>query len=442
MMNGRPTRSHDPSRGPFRALRRAITRLFGSRAFLLCLSLAVAMLFWSVLVASDGTLTRQKMFANVPVSVTGDAALQSRGYIVMDNVSELVPSVRMTVEVTQQNYDRATGTSYNPHFDLSQVTGEGENVLNIAYTSQLYGPVVACEPSSVTVNVERYMTRRVPVVVETVGETPRGVQLDATRTDPTMLSVSGPQSVVSAVTRAVVRLDASLLSAERMNDRTALAVELQDASGAAVVHEKLQITNQTIITDSVVVETDLIPTKDVPFDTDAFVAGEPAQGYELTGVTLAQNSVTVAGTQETLDAVTEITTDQPLDISGATGDVTGYVRLRRVSGVSGLPTEIAVTARVSEITRERTFSAVPVRIEGLDEEAYSASLSRKSVTAQITGGYFFVSGLKAEDILLYVEADGLEAGSHELPVQVHIDGAAGFSCALSSPQVTLTIREK
>ena len=258
-----------------------------------------------------------------------------------------------------------------------------------------------------------------------------------------MLSVSGPQSVVSTVTRAVVRLEASLLTAERMNDRTALAVELQDASGAAVTHEKLQITNQTIITDSVVVETDLIPTKDVPFDMDAFVTGEPAQGYELTGVTLAQSSVTVAAAQETLDAITELTTDQPLDISGATGDVTDYVRLRRIAGVSGsLPTEIAVTAHVSEITLERTFTSVPVRIEGLDEEAYSASLSRRSVTAQITGGYFFVNGLKAEDILLYVEAGGLEAGSHELPVQVHIDGAEGFSCALSSPQVMLTIREK
>ena len=83
--------------------------------------------------------------------------------------------------------------------------GQGENVLEINFSSQLYGPVVACEPSSITVNVERYMTRRVPVVLEMTGEAPQGVYLDAYKTDPTMLSVSGPQSLVSSVSRAVAR---------------------------------------------------------------------------------------------------------------------------------------------------------------------------------------------------------------------------------------------
>ena len=348
MMNGRPARSHDPSRGPFKNLRRALSRILGSRAFLMLLSFGAALLFWSVLVASDGTLTRQKFFPSVPVSVTGESALQSRGYIVMDDIASLVPSVRMTVEVTQQNYDRVTGNSYNPHFDLSQITGEGENVISIAYTSQLYGPVVACDPSTVTVNVERYVTRRVPVVIEVAGEAPQGFYLNSSRTDPTMLSVSGPQSLISSVTRAVVTLDASLLSGERPSDRASLGVVLQDASGEIVENSRIQITNQTVITDSVVVETELVPAKTVPLDIDAFVTGRPEKGYELTGVTLSQESLLVAAPQETLDAITVLTTEQPLSIDGATGDVTGYVRLRRPSGLNNtLPAEIAVTAHIS-----------------------------------------------------------------------------------------------
>lgn len=88
-----------------------------------------------------------------PSASRGDAALKSRGYIVMDDILEEVPAVKMTVEVTQSNYNRVSGTSYNPHFDLSQITGEGENELSVTYSSQLYGPVVSCEPSAITVHV-------------------------------------------------------------------------------------------------------------------------------------------------------------------------------------------------------------------------------------------------------------------------------------------------
>ena len=440
MMNGRPTRN---PREPRRGLRRRLSRVLGSKVFLLLASVFVAVLFWGTLVASDGTLTRQKTFPSVAVSVTGEAALQSKGFIVMDDVTELVPSVKMTVEVTQANYDRVTGTSYNPHFDLSQITAEGENELTISYTSQLYGPVIACEPSSVTVNVERYMTRRVPVVLETYGQTPEGVYLSASRTDPTMLSVSGPQSVVSTVTRAVAKLDLSQLSAQRMDDRTALLVELQNAAGEAVVSDKVQITNQTVITDIVVAETELVPAKWAPLDLAAFVEGEPAEGYELTGVTAEEEQILVAAGESVLDALDVLTTDQPLDIGGATGNVTGYVRLRRLSGLANtLPTEVSITALIEEKTAERTFRSMNVEIDGLDESAYRATLSSSRITAQLTGGYHFIHGLSSDDVRLYIDVSGLDEGKHSVPVQVHIDNAQAFDCALSSPELTVTIKEK
>ena len=212
MMNSRPTRKPE-GRGPFRKLRRIIARVVAGKPFLITVSALAAVVCWSALVASDGTLTRQKTFANVAVTVTGEAALKSRGYIVMDDILEKVPAVKMTVEVTQANYNRVSGTAYNPHFDLSQITGEGENELSVTYySSQLYGPVVSCEPASITVNVERYITRRVPVVLEMTGTIPEGLYLDSYKTDPTTLSVSGPQSLVASVARVVARLDQSALS--------------------------------------------------------------------------------------------------------------------------------------------------------------------------------------------------------------------------------------
>lgn len=441
MMNSRPTKKPDAPRGPFRELRRAISRILGSRAFLMALSLLTAVVFWSILVASDGTLTREKTFQNVAVSVTGESTLKSRGYIVMDDLDSLISGVKLTVEVTQSNYSRVSGTSYNPHIDLTQVTGEGENVLNVAFSSQLYGPVVSCEPSSVRVNVERYITRRVPVVLETSGGLP-GYYLDSAKTDPTMLSVSGPQSLVSQVARAVASIDVSLLSGERRSDRNSVQIRLQDAAGNTVESDLIEITNQTVLTDTVVVETELVPMREVPLEVESLVTGEPAEGYELLEVTVSQESLLIAAADEVLDAITVLTTDQPLSIEGATQDVTGTVRLRRPTGIENtVPYDVTVTARIGETTAQRTLRQVQVEVDGLDD-SLRASLSREKQTVQLTGPYTFINGLSQSDVRLFVDVNGLGEGTHVVPVQISIDNAPEFACALSSPEITVTIRAR
>ena len=441
MMNSRPTKKPDAPRGPFKGLRSWVARIMESKRFLLVCSLMIALVTWSALVASDTTLTRPKTFSNVSVSITGESTLKSRGFIVMDDLDKLVSGVRMTVEVTQANYNRVSGTSYNPHFDLTDVTGVGENTLEIGYSSQLYGPVISCEPSTITVNVERYMTRRVPVVLEMVGFAPDDVYLDSYRTDPTMLSVSGPQSLVTSVARAVAKLDLSTLSTDRASDRTALDVELQDASGAAIVSDKLEITNQTVITDSVIVDTEVVPAAMVPLDFGSLVTGEPAAGYELADIYVEQDALRVAAKQDILGSIEFITIDQPMSIEGATGNVSGYVKLKKLSGIENtLPSEIAVTAEIVEKTIERTLRSVDIEIEGA-ADGMRTKLSARQSTVQLTGAYSFIDALVREDVRLFVDVSGLEAGKHTLPVQISIDNAQEFTCALSVPEVTVTLTQ-
>lgn len=442
MMNSRPTKKPDSRRGPFRGLQRGVARIVSSKVFLRVASLLTALLIWLALVASDGTLTRHRVFQNVAVSVTGEAALKSRGFIVMDDLSTLLPAVRMTVEVTQNNYNRVSGTVYNPHLDLTQIRSEGENELSVTFSSSIYGPVVSCEPASVRVNVERYMTRRVPVTVEQSGKAPEGVYVSSVRSDPAMLSVSGPQSLVSRVARAAVTLDLSALSLERPSDRMALAVELQDAGGEAIASDKLEITNQTVITNTVVAEVELTPMKAVALNVEGFVTGTPAEGYELVGVVTREDEVLIAAKEEILGALTMLTTDQPLSIEGATESVSGYVRLKRPTGIENtVPTDVGVTAQIEEKTIEQTFRQVTVEIEG-QSESQRVWLGRSQTTVQLAGGYRFISSLKKEDVRLYVDVSGLEPGTHTLPVQIHIDNAQDFTCALGSPEITVTIEAR
>lgn len=440
MMNSRPTKKPE-TRGPFKNLRKGISRLLSSNVFLLVVSFLAALLTWGILVASDGTLTREKTISNVAVSVSGESALRTRGYIVMDDIKSLIPGVKMNVEVTQSNYSRVTGASFNPHIDLSDVTGVGENELEVSFGSTIYGRVISCEPKSIKVNVERYMTRRVPVLLLTSGQLTDGIYLNSAKSDPVSLSVSGPQSIVSTLARVVARVDLSQMSAERMTDRIAVPIELQTTAGEVVVSDKVQITNQSVITDTITAEIELLPVKDIPLQIDAFVTGKPAQGYELYDVEAAHTSLPVAAAQEVLDSLEFLTTDNPISIEGAQQDVAGMIRLKRPTGIeNSVPYDISVTAKIREQEIERTFRSVNVEVTGI-EETLGAALEKKQLTVQISGGYGFISALKKEDIRLFVDAAGLEAGEYTLPVQIDIDNAPEFSCALSAPEILVTLKD-
>lgn len=442
MMNSRPTKKPE-RRGPFSGLHRSLSGIMATKQFMMAASLLIAIVTWSMLVASDGTLTRIKNFQTVTLTASGSDALKSRGYIVMDDLEAKLSGAKMSVEVTQNNYSRATASAFSPHIELTDVTGEGENRLAVKFSSSIYGTVASVDPAYVTVNVERFITRRVPVVLEQTGQTAGGVYLDSAKTDPTMLSVSGPQSLVSQVARAVAKLDVSMLSPERMSDKTAVPIELQSPSGEVIASPKLSVTNQTVITDSVVVESELVPMKMVDVETAGIVTGQPAEGYELTGYRVSQTKLPVAARQEILDGIVGIVPENALDITGATENVVGVVRIRKPASIENtMPAELEVTAYVSEKRVERTFRNVSVEIDGLDADTLKAKLSQEYQTVQFGGGYGFINGLEKSDIRLYVDVTGLEPGTHTVPIQVHIDNAPEFVCALSSPEIKVTIRQR
>ena len=108
MMNSRPTKRPE-TRGPFKKLRKSISGILSSNAFLLIVSFLAALLTWGALVAADGTLMREKTMTNVPVSVSGETSLRTRGYIVMDDIKTLAEVVGLLAAFTLHASHRKAG---------------------------------------------------------------------------------------------------------------------------------------------------------------------------------------------------------------------------------------------------------------------------------------------------------------------------------------------
>lgn len=421
---------------------RQLRKIYKSNTFLIIFSVLCAMMLWSVLVAADGTLTREKVFTDVELTMTGADTLKTNGYIVVDDAQSVLPTVRLTVEVTQSNYSRATAANFSPRVDVSKIRATGEQTVEITFGSSVYGKVISCEPSSVTLNVERYISsNRIPVVVETEGTLKEGLWMETPSLDPTYIAVSGPRSVVNSIKRAAAKFDLGLLNGDSVTQRNAVPFVLEDAEGNPVDTSLLRTTYQSILIDTVTVETDVYPQKTLPIDITGAYTGEPAEGYEVTGVTVQPDTVLVAADAGVLEQMSAAVLDAPIDITDATTSQSVTVRIKKLTDAQNMSIgEALVRIEIDEKQRERTFKNVPILITGV-QETQPVKLSSKSAHVTLSGLYHFIENLTADDIILSVDLTGLASGEHLVGIACSIANAPEYTCVLSIDQVTATITE-
>ena len=135
-----------------RMLWQILKRNWGSK--LLAFLLAVAL--WGGLITQDPTLTREKNFRNVAVTVSGTDTLKRNGLVVTSDLTQLLNGVNLSVNVPQMQYTGAQASNYNVRLDLSRITQPGEQDVRILTSnSSAYGSGIEVSPASVRLNVEK-----------------------------------------------------------------------------------------------------------------------------------------------------------------------------------------------------------------------------------------------------------------------------------------------
>ena len=133
------------------------------------------------------------------------------------------------------------------------------------------------------------------------------------------LKISGPQSVVKQIERAVVTFD--LLGAKD-DVSMLLPIELYNADGERIFDNRLTTSiNEVQCTAAV------LSTKEVPI---AFVVkGTEVKGYGFTGEIIQEpKTVLLAGKSNILRNIKEIRVDDALDMTGAKENITATIDLK------------------------------------------------------------------------------------------------------------------
>ncbi len=409
------------------------------------LSLFLAVCLWAGLITQDPSLTRERVFSDASLSVTGSDALRRNGLIVVSGLEEENLHARLRVEVPQREYSTVSYLNYNPRVELSRITETGEQEIKTYATSTTaYGTVEDISPSTLKVVVDEYVTNyRIPVSVNVIGEYPEGFYGGAFTRDPSLVALSGPKSLVDQVARIYVDYDASLLKPETGEVATALPMRLVDREGNEIQSKLLEVTSSGVVLRSIIVAQNLYAVRELPISELDLISGEPARGYRVAGVDVNPSTLRAAGLEDVINDLQSLFVDSTVDVEGKDETFTATLRVKKPTELPYLnTTTVNVTVTIEPIIVSSEFSSVKLDVRGKASDM-RAKTDTGYLSVVVTGPQLLVEGLRASKISAYVDATGLGPGEYILPVQFHVEETDGepFTFTGTPSTITLTITE-
>ena len=289
-------------------IRRGLKHMFLHNGLLKLIAILISIVLWAGLISQDDSLTRDKTFQNVNVTVTGSEILKNNRLIVVSNLEEMLNDVSVVAAVPQKQYENAEASAYNLRLDLSRIKGTGKQEVKLQSTnSSIYGRVVSTNPSSLTIDVEDYFVRqRVPVTVSVNGDIPDGWYMSTPSVDPNLIAIGGPGSLVQTILRARAYIDTKDIEWKEGASVISSDIHLFNRTGDEVNSPFINITSASMNIDTVLIDYTLLRSKS--YDTADLIqyTGEVAGGYRISNVKVSPEYITVAARQEVLEQMAEL----------------------------------------------------------------------------------------------------------------------------------------
>lgn len=408
------------------------------------LALFLAVALWAGLITQDPSLTREKTFADVSVTVSGADTLKRNGLIVTNDLTAKAPAVRLKVDVPQKEYNNVMAGNYNVRIDLSRITTPGEQEVKIlASSTSAYGSVVEIVPDTIKLNVEKYtISYRVPVTLGREGELPSNFYSSPPSVDPPTVAISGPASLVDRISRVVATYDQSLLPAREGPVSSNVPFILVDDADTEIQSNLIEVTSESVLLRNVIVKQTLYNTRVIDLSQVALTEGKPGDGYQVKSVSVTPSQIIAAGRSESLNLIDNLFLESPVSVDGATESFTRVIKVRQPAEIENLSsTSVTVTVEIEPVNANRSFENLRIDTLGLaDGLALAVDKPRAGVT--ISGPKLWVDSLKASDATLTADLTGLKEGVHSVPIMCTVADSEQVKYTYATDpaivQVTLT----
>lgn len=410
------------------------------------LAIFIALALWAGLITQDPTLSREKQFNDVAVNITGAETLKRNGFIILEDLNQLLSDVNVRVEVPQNQYTNVAASNYSIRVELSRINRAGVQDVKIMSTnSASYGTVMQIDPPTVKLTVDEYVTRyRIPVSAVTVGEAPEGFYAAVPSIDPPMIAVSGPKSVVNEIACAQVVVDQSALQAKEGTVRRALPFTLVDDMGQAIQSDLLQVTSESVLLDSLIIEQTVYAKRTLELSEMGLVVGDVAEGYEIKGVYITPGTITIAGRADVISDIGMLYADGTVNVSGLKASVNKALRVRQPSTLKYVSTDqVTVAVEIGPVITTRAYEA-QVALQGLAANLREVGGLRMAAVF-LTGAQPWLDSLSATQVQLTCDLASIaEPGTYILPITCTVEGAEGesYTCEINPASVVVTVIQR
>jgi YbbR domain-containing protein len=362
-------------------------------------ALGLATVLYTGLVYS-GSFTDQ-VFPGLPVEAINQP---SGAYPLTQQLGTVDVNYRLAADAPE----RVTADSFVVTVDLSEYDMERSpevQSLDVHVTSLQQGvEVLDYVPTTVAVALDQLGERQVRVEVET-GDVPEGLAIGTPRTSHEAVTATGPESELGRVNHAVARVQIDPSGIDVRQPQVPLVPV--DIDGREVESVDLEPANIQVEIDVLAVET----SKTVPIRP--VLTGNPANGFQVDTVTVEPAVVTIFGPPDTVEEVTEVTT-QPLSVDGANGNLQLDATLVLPDGTR--PAEDAA-APVVNVTVGASIATRSVLVGVICEGApdgFACLPQQEQLSVTLRGPAAELADLDPADLTPTLDASGLDPGSHTL----------------------------
>lgn len=311
-------------------------------------------------------------------------------------------AARVRIRTESALWDTLNNSSFTMVADLGGL-GEGEaSVLLTATSTDPRVRVLAVDPPSIQVRLEKI--RSVPMVVRIrlLDEPPLGYEIKTTEVTPPTVIVTGPQNEIERVNDATVEV--SLRSAKSAVDREA-SVVLHDAQGNQIQNLKIEPSTVQV---HVPIE-QRIGYKDAA--VKALISGNVASGYWVSDISVDPATVTLVGAPDALNQLGGFVETEALTVADAKENIVQRVRVKLPEGVSVLNANdvmvrVAVEPVLSGLTVQR-------QVNISDGCNLPSEVSPQIVSVILSGPLPILQALKRDDVQILVDAPRCAVGSYQ-----------------------------
>ncbi len=397
-----------------------------------------AVFLWFIVVNFDNPVG-SSTFRDIPVQILNDDIITSAGEVYQVEGDR---TVTVVVYATREVRQKLTSDNIVATADIKQIDSTGRLVPIEVTINGFSGESVTAEaiPRNLTIQREKSGKKVMSLTVDTEGvKLADGYILGDASVEPDQVTITGAESVLDQVDRAVAQVD----EVEGVSEDSVLpaSLVLYDANGNEL--NQTQMSNN-LGEEGLSVSVEVMKVKGIPVVFD--VEGSPAEGYKYSGCVSTPESVQVCGKSEDIDKISEI--DVPasvVDISGASEpiemsvDITPYLPegVELVDENSG---NVKVTVKIEqEGTLSIDFMVSSIRINNLAENLQVSYEPDAEITFRFTGDEDLLDTLDISNAVSVDLSDYDRPGSYDVPVKVNLP--AGIS---QDGQVTvqLTLAEK